>query len=86
MDIKRSLKIRLDLTNNQIKRYKEIIIKEIEREEMIPATSDLLMLRDLKEQQLLLKSLINEAGSDEGFDNMFKETSKSFEKLFGEKL
>lgn len=57
---KEKLKIRLDLTNNQIKRYKEIIIKEIEREEMIPATSDLLMLRDLKEQQLLLSKILDE--------------------------
>ena len=57
---KEKLKIRLDLTNNQIKRYKEIIIKEIEREEMIPATSDLLMLRGLKEQQLLLSKILDE--------------------------
>lgn len=57
---KGKLKIRLELINNQIKKYKEIIIKEIEREEMIPATSDLLMLRDLKEQQLLLRKILDE--------------------------
>lgn len=57
---KEKLKMRLDLTNNQIKRYKEIIIKEIESEEMVPATSDLLMLRDLKEQQLLLCKILDE--------------------------
>lgn len=57
---KEKLKIRLDLINNQIKRCKEIIIKEIEREEMVPATSDLLTLRDLKEQQLLLCKILDE--------------------------
>ena len=57
---KENLKIRLELINNQIKKYKEIIIKEIEKEEMVPATSDLLMLRDLKEQQLLLCKILDE--------------------------
>ena len=57
---KEKLKIRLDLINNQIKIYKENAIKEIEKEEMIPATSDLLMLRDLKEQQLLLCKILDE--------------------------
>lgn len=57
---KEKLKIRLELINNQIKKYKEIIIKEIESEEMVPATSDLLMLRDLKEQQLLLCKILDE--------------------------
>jgi len=31
---KENLKIRLELINNQIKKYKEIIIKEIENENM----------------------------------------------------
>lgn len=58
MNIKDSLKIRLDLVNNQIEIYKKHAIEEIEKEEMIPATSDLLMLRDLKEQQLLMKKIL----------------------------
>lgn len=57
---KETLKIRLELINNQIKIYKQNAIKEIEKEEMIPATSDLLMLRDLKEQQLLLSKILDE--------------------------
>ena len=60
MNIKEQLKIRLDLINNQIEIYKKNAIEEIEKEEMIPATSDLLMLRDLKEQQGLIKRLLDE--------------------------
>ena len=60
MENKEKLKMRLDLINNQIKKYKEIIIKEIEREEMVLATSNLLMLRGLKEQQLLLCKILDE--------------------------
>lgn len=60
MSIKDKLKIRLDMINSQIEIYKKNAIKEIEKEEMIPATSDLLMLRDLKEQQGLIKSLLDE--------------------------
>lgn len=60
MSIKDKLKIRLDLINSQIEIYKKNAIKEIKKEEMIPATSDLLMLRDLKEQQLLIKRLIDD--------------------------
>lgn len=60
MSIKIKLKIRLDLINEQIEIYKKNAIKEIEKEEMIPATSDLLMLRDLKEQQGLIKRLLDE--------------------------
>lgn len=52
------MKKKLDLINNQIEMYKRNAIKEIEKEEMIPATSDLLILRDLKEQQLLIKELL----------------------------
>lgn len=54
------IKIRLDSVNKQIEIYKEKTIEEIEKEEMIPATCDLLLLRDLKEQQLLLKELSKE--------------------------
>ena len=53
-----SLQIRLDLINNYIEIYKKQAIEEIEKEDIIPATSDLLMLRDFKEQQLLIKQLL----------------------------
>lgn len=58
MTIKEKLEIKLELINNQIEIYKENAIREIEKEEMIPATSDLAMLRDLKEQQGLIKDLL----------------------------
>ena len=58
MTIKKSLEIRLDIVNSQIEIYKKNVIKEIEKEEIIPATGDLLMLRDLKEQQGLIKNLL----------------------------
>lgn len=53
------LKMRLDFINNQIEIYKKNAIEEIQKENMIPATSSLLILRDLKEQQLLIKDLLN---------------------------
>lgn len=46
MQIKEKLKIRLSLINNQIEIYKKNAIEEIEKEQIIPATSRLLMLRD----------------------------------------
>ena len=58
MNIKEQLKIRLDLINTQIEIYKKNAIENIEKEEMIPATSDLLLMRDLKEQQGLIKKLL----------------------------
>ena len=58
--MKEIIKIRLDFVNKQIEIYKNKAIEEIEKENMIPATSDLLLLRDLKEQQLLLKKLLKE--------------------------
>lgn len=58
MTIKEKLEIKLELINNQIEIYKENAIREIEKEEMIPATSDLAILRDLKEQQGLIKDLL----------------------------
>ncbi len=60
MNIKDSLKIRLDLVSKQIELYKKHAIEEIEKEEMIPATNDVAMLRDLKEQQGLIKRLLDE--------------------------
>ena len=58
MTTKKKLEIRLDIVNSQIEIYKKNAIKEIEKEEIIPATGDLLMLRDLKEQQGLIKNLL----------------------------
>lgn len=58
MTIKKKLEIKLELINKQIEIYKENAIREIEKEEMIPATSDLAVLRDLKEQQGLIKDLL----------------------------
>lgn len=60
MGVKEKLEIRLNQINNNIEIYKKNAIKEIEKEEMIPATSSLLMLRDLKEQQILIKRLLKE--------------------------
>ena len=65
MNIKDSLKIRLDLVNKQIELYKKHAIEEIEKEEMIPATNDVAMLRDLKEQQGLIKQLLETEEEDE---------------------
>lgn len=58
-NLKEMLEKRLEEINKQIEIYKNNTIKEIEKEAMIPATNYLLQLRDLKEQKLLLKSLIN---------------------------
>ncbi len=58
MNIKEILKLRLEDINKLIELYKRRAIEELEREEMIPATSDMLMLRDLKEQQLLIKQIL----------------------------
>lgn len=58
MNTKEQLKIRLNLINTQIEIYKKNALENIEKEAMIPATSDLLMMRDLKEQQGLIKRLL----------------------------
>ena len=58
MNIKESLKLRLEDINKLIELHKRNAIEELEKEEMIPATSDMLMLRDLKEQQLLIKQIL----------------------------
>lgn len=55
---KEKLKIRLDKINQQIEIYKDNAIGNIEREEMIAATCDVLLMRDLKEQQGLIKMLL----------------------------
>lgn len=59
---KLTLKNRLDLVNEEIEIYKKNAIEHIEKEEMIPATSDLLIMRDLKEQQGTLKMLLESEG------------------------
>ena len=58
---KQKLIDRLNSINKAIKTYKISVIEEIEKEEMIPATCDLLIMRDLKEQQGLLQQLIAES-------------------------
>ena len=60
MTTKKELEIRLEFINKNIEIYKKNAIEEIKKEQMIPATGDLLMLRDLKEQQGLIKRLIDE--------------------------
>ena len=60
MNIKDKLKIKLELINNQIEIYKKNAIEEIQNEEMVPATSNLAMLRDLKEQQLLINQMLED--------------------------
>lgn len=60
MTIKEKLKIRLEYINKEIEIYKKNTIEAIKKEQMIPATSYLLMLRDLKEQQGLIKRLLEE--------------------------
>lgn len=60
MNIKKSLKIRLDIINQKIEEYKKKVIEDVEKEEMIPATSDLSLLRDLKEEQLLICKILDE--------------------------
>ena len=56
--MKNFINMKLELINNQIGIYKKNTIECIEKEEIISATSYLFMLRDLKEQQLLLKELL----------------------------
>ena len=58
-NLKEMLEKRLEEINKQIEIYKNNTIEEIKKEAIIPATNYLLQLRDLKEQQLLLKTLIN---------------------------
>lgn len=55
---KKYLEIKLELINKNIEIYKRNAIEEIQKEQMILATSSLLFLRDLKEQQLLIKEVL----------------------------
>lgn len=52
------LKGKLERIEKYIKIYKSNLIEEIEREEIIPASNDLLLLRDLKEQQRTIHRMI----------------------------
>ena len=49
---------KLERIEYEIKIYKRNLIEEIEREEMIQASNDLLLLRDLKEQQRTIQRII----------------------------
>lgn len=60
MAIKDKLQLRLDVINKQIEIYKKNTIEEIEKENMVVATSNVSMMRDLKEQQLLIKELLKQ--------------------------
>lgn len=58
MSIENRLRIRLESINKNIERYKKNAIEEIEKEELSTATIDLAIMRDLKEQQLLIKQML----------------------------
>ena len=56
---------KLERIEYEIKIYKRNLIEEIEREEMIPASNDLLLLRDLKEQQRTIQRIIKRLKTEE---------------------
>lgn len=56
---------KLERIEYEIKIYKRNLIEEIEREEMIPACNDLLLLRDLKEQQRTIQRIIKRLKMEE---------------------
>ena len=56
---------KLERIEYEIKIYKRNLIEEIEREEMIPASNDLLLLRDLKEQQRTIQRIIKRLKMEE---------------------
>lgn len=55
---KKHLEERLNFITENIEIYKRNSIEAIEKEQMIPATSNLMIMRDLKEQQLLINQLL----------------------------
>lgn len=57
---KEILERRLELIKYHKDLHKRLAIEELEREEMVPATSDLLMMRDLKEQELLIERILSD--------------------------
>lgn len=59
------LRLKLETINDAIEVYKNNLIKEIEKEEIIKASNDLLLMRDLKEQQSLIKRIIIELESED---------------------
>ena len=56
---------KLERIEYEIKIDKRNLIEEIEREEMIPASNDLLLLRDLKEQQRTIQRIIKRSKMEE---------------------
>ncbi len=52
------LKEKLERIEKEIKIYKSNLIDEVQKEEMIPASNDLFLLRDLKEQQATIEKII----------------------------
>ena len=56
---------KLERIEYEIKIYKMKLIEEIEREEMISASNDLLLLRDLKEQQRTIQRIIKRLKMEE---------------------
>ncbi len=56
---------KLERIEYEIKIHKRNLIEEIEREEMIPASNDLLLLRDLKEQQRTIQRIIKRLKMEE---------------------
>lgn len=65
MSIENRLRIRLESINENIERYKKNAIEEIEKEELSTATIDLAIMRDLKEQQLLIKQMLDAKEEEE---------------------
>lgn len=59
MSIENRLRVKLKSINENIERYKKNAIEEIEKEELSTATIDLAIMRDLKEQQLLIKQMLD---------------------------
>lgn len=65
MSIENRLRIRLKSINENIERYKKNAIEEIGKEELSTATIDLAIMRDLKEQQLLIKQMLDAKEEEE---------------------
>lgn len=57
---KEVFKIRLELINKNIEIYKKNIIEAVQKEEIVPAISYLLTMRDLNEQRKLIEEFIKE--------------------------
>lgn len=58
--MKLNLDIKLTIVNEMIAVYKKNALNHIEKEEMIPASSAVALMRDAIEQKLLLERLIEE--------------------------